>query len=126
MKLKGNVFEKSEIDSILGVIARIIASSKSSIKVKKIIDDDKNITISIQYFGVANKTPELAIEELRYFKRDSDWLITDYINQPYIDYKYQFATPGVWDLTWRYFNESKPGAIHITRNGEVKLIKFSE
>jgi len=126
MRPRGSVFGESELDPVLGTITRIITSSRSPIRVKKRVEPGKDIVFTVEYHGVAEKPLETAAEELKYLKKSGDWLITNYINQPYIDRENKVATPGVWDLTWRHYTQPKPGAIHITKTGEIKLIKPSE
>ena len=63
---------------------------------------------------------EKALEELSHWKRDEKWLITDHIEQPYIDRGYKMATPGRWATNVRLPQEIKPGAIHITQKGKSK------
>jgi len=123
---KRSIFGESELDPVLGTITRIITSSRSPIKVKKRAASGKEIVFTIEHHGVADKPLEAAAEELTYLKREGDWLITNYINQPYIDWENRVATPGVWDLTWRHYTEPKPGIIHITKEGEINLIKPRE
>jgi hypothetical protein len=126
MRPRGSVFGESELDKALGIITRIISSSRTPIKIKKKVDPERSIVFTVEYLGVAEKPFEAAAEDLKNLRRHGDWLITDYINQPYIDHEHQVATPGVWDLTWRHYNEPKPGAIHITKEGEIMLIKLRD
>ena len=126
MRPRRSIFGESELDPVLGIITRIITSSRSPIKVKKRVEPGKDIVFTVEYHGVAEKPLEAAAEELKYLKKGGDWLITNYLNQPYIDWENKVATPGVWDLTWRHYTQPKPGAIHITKEGEINLIKPSE
>ena len=123
---KRSIFRESELDPVLGTITRIITTSRSPIKVKKRVASGKEIVFIIEHHGVADKPLEAAAEELKYLKKEGDWLITNYINQPYIDWENKAAAPGSWDLTWRHYTEPKPGAIHITKEGEIILIKPSD
>lgn len=126
MRPRRSIFGESELDPVLGIITRIITSSRAPIKVKKRVEPGRDIVFTIEYHGVAEKPLEAAAEELKHLKKGGDWLITNYLNQPYIDWENRVATPGVWDLTWRHYTQPKPGALHITRNGEINLIKPSE
>ena len=120
------IFGEASIDNIAIAMARIITASKSPLKIKKRIAPGKQLTLSIHFHGTAEKDIEQAINEMRNFRRSGEWLISDYINQPYIDPINKIATPGSWNLANKHYNQSKPGAIHITRDGEIKLETLGE
>ena len=119
-----DALKSTKYDSALIKVSRLLCKAKSSIKVKKYNSFLKPITFEVSAFKTAEKNVDSALEDLKNMRKRSDWLISNYINQPVIDKEYKVATPGVWRLTWLFYTEPKPGIIHITEDGEVKLHEF--
>ncbi len=104
-------------------VTQLILTSKwSRIEIKKETWNDP-LYIEIELLGPTEKPLETALEELIHWKKPDKWLITDYIDQPYIDREHKIATPGRWATNIRPPQRLKPGAIHITQKGEIKIIK---
>ncbi len=104
-------------------VTQLILTSKwSRMEIKKETWNDP-LYIEIELLGPTEKPLEAALEELIHWKKPDKWLITDYIEQPYIDREYKIATPGRWATNKRPPQKLKPGAIHITQKGEIKTIK---
>jgi len=118
-----NVLQENEADTLIARIIRMVVSSRSPIIVKKWYGGEVSSTFTIQYMGVAEQDFDISKNELRDFSKDTDWLICDYINRPYIDYQNKIGTPGIWDLRDIHYIKSEPGLIHIKRNGDIELIK---
>jgi len=100
----------------------ILTSKWGRMKVKKETWNG-DIEIEVELTGPMDKPLEKALEELSHWKKREGWLITDYIDQPYIDGEHKIATPGRWATNIRPPQRLKPGAIHITQKGEIKIIK---
>ena len=108
-------------ENILERLTRLILTAKKKMVIKK-LTWDKPFTIEVTLYGSQEKSFEKAIEELKTIKKDYDWLITNYINKPYINYEDKVATPGEWHREWDKYERPEAGAIYISPEGEIKLI----
>jgi len=84
---------------------------------------DKPVTLEIWLYGPSDESFEKAVEEIKKIRKEHEWLITNYINKPYIDYDSKIATPGEWHREWDRYEAPEPGAIYLTTEGEIKIIK---
>jgi len=113
--------EVRDEENILERLTRLILTAKKRMIIKK-YTWDKPFTIEITLYGSQEKSFETAVEELKMINKEYDWLVTNYINKPYIDYENKVATPGEWHREWDKYEEPEAGAIYVTPEGEIKLI----
>ena len=59
-------------------------------------------------------------------RKGFDWLITTVKPYPVIDYEKRVAIPGEWMEKSPYFEQPRPGYLHITKYGGIKLIEMGE
>ena len=121
---RNDALKETKYDDTIIKVSRLLCKVKSSIKIKKYDSLMRPVTIEVSVHKPAEKSIESALEDLRGIKKRTDWLISNYINQPTIDKEYKIATPGVWRATWLFYTKPVPGAIYITRNGEIRLHVF--
>ena len=105
------------------MVTRLLLTSKwSRMRIKKETWREP-LEILVSLVGPVEKPISDALKDLDKWKKRETWLITDYIDQPYIDGEHKIATPGRWATNIRPPQRLKPGAIHITQKGEIKIIK---
>ena len=107
---------------ILERLTRLLLTAKKKMVIKKLTWDEP-FTIEVWLYGPTDESFEKAVEEIKKIRKEHEWLITNYINKPYIDYEDKIATPGEWHREWDRYEAPEPGAIYLTTEGEIKIIK---
>jgi len=109
---------------MLELLLRFFVTTKRQMKIKKYswVGEQE---IYIKLYGVVDTPFEEAKKLLKDIALSKGWLITDYINKPYIDREARVATPGECNTLWQNLEKPAPGMIHVTREGDIKLIELS-
>ena len=79
--------------------------------------------VTIRLLGPSGKPGEAAIEDLGRGKGEDGWIVTDYIEEPYIDRERRIATPGRWGAYRGPARLLRPGGVYITHRGEVEILE---
>jgi len=83
----------------------------------------RGFDVTIRLMGPSGKPREAAIEDLGGGIGEDGWLVTDYIEEPYIDRERRIATPGRWGAYRGPARLLRPGGVHITHRGEVEILE---
>ena len=118
VKNKMKLFDE---EHTLEKLTRLILTVKNKMRIRK-LTWEKPIDIYIRLYGPAEKDYKIVLEELRNINKDDEWLITDYLNKPYIDYDRRVATPGEWHTLWEIYEKPEPGVLYLDRKGEFRLL----
>jgi len=118
---KTNQLQETKYDTTILKIIRLYSNTKTTIKIKK-LTNQKPITIRIETPQII-KPEKPQITDLKTLIKDTEWLITNYINQPIIDKQNKIITTGTWRTTWTQPTKPKPAIIHITKQAKIKIIK---
>ena len=114
-------------DYILSLI-KYYATAKLSLTIlKKCVNRD--IKIYIEASSIDDiQPPENYIDTYSSVRerKGFDWLITTVKPYPIIDYEKRVAIPGEWMEKSPYFEQPRPAYLHITKEGEVMLVKVGE
>ena len=114
----------NEYLEVRGTLSTLILTSKWKWIEIKNETWQNDLYIEIVLVGPTDTSIEKAVEELMHMKKKKDgWIVTDYIDQPYINKKYKIGALGRWGTNIRPPEKLKPGAIYITQKGEIKIIR---
>ncbi len=120
--IEGRV-KKSDPENTIELIIKFILTAKPvRMKIRKYTWGGY-FDVDVYLPGPAEKTFEASREELKNFNREGDWLVTNYIPQPYIDKENKVATLGRWTRLCNTYERPEPGAVYIDKGGDVKLVK---
>jgi len=109
-------------ENILERLTRLVLTAKKSMVIMKLTWSNK-ITLEIVLHGSQDKSFEKAVADLKMLNKEYEWLVTNYINKPYIDDKTKIVTLGEWHMEWDKYEAPEPGILYLTMDGELKIIK---
>jgi hypothetical protein len=111
-------------------LIKFYSGAKQELTVKKkTLKEEFTIKIANEKI-IDHLPPEEAIKLVRNDKshKGYDWIFTNLLNYPYVDYKEKVAIPGEWTLFSPSLTEPRPGYIVVDKNGSVKVkeIRYHE
>ena len=120
--------KKSSEDYILSIL-RYYNTAKRRLDIKKITATGEGLSIYVEPLSIDDiQTLEHYIDLFEAYRKrlNRDWIITTVKPYPHIDYERRVAILGEWREKAPYLEKPRPGYIHITHQGEVKLVKIEE